>query len=41
MARGVPKPDVQVVAVDGERSFAEWRAITDRLYASTPQFIPR
>jgi hypothetical protein len=36
----VPKPDVQVVAVDGDRSFREWCALTDRLYASTPQFIP-
>ena len=31
---------MEVVAVDGERSFAEWCALTDRLYASTPQFIP-
>ena len=36
----MPKPDVQVVAVDGDRSFREWCALTDRLYASTPQFIP-
>jgi hypothetical protein len=31
---------VEVVPVDGERSFREWCALTDRLYASTPQFIP-
>jgi GNAT superfamily N-acetyltransferase len=31
---------VEVVAVGDERSFREWCAFTERLYASTPQFIP-
>jgi hypothetical protein len=31
---------VEVVSVGDERGFREWCAFTERLYASTPQFIP-
>jgi hypothetical protein len=31
---------VEVIAVGDERMFREWCGLTDRLYASTPQFIP-